>query len=203
MHPSVFQACPHSILTICRPEYFMYLMRIHWNGNVAILTQFESLKTDKMSTFKWRYLGVHYNIRPHPKSEPFLSCCGSFNFVSYCEYKRDPSDCTHDDVIKWKQFPRNWPFVRRILRSPVNSPHKGQWHGALMFSLIYSWINSWVHNREVGDLRRHRAHYEVIVMQATVFHVLNSYLVESAFLLCSWNLMKMSRLRLCCTFLGN
>ena len=43
---------------------------------------------------------------------------------------------THDDVIKWKHFPRYWPFVRGIHRSPVNSPHKGQWRGALMFSLI-------------------------------------------------------------------
>ena len=42
----------------------------------------------------------------------------------------------HDDVIKWKHFPRYWPFVRGIHRSPVNSPHKGQWRGALMFSLI-------------------------------------------------------------------
>ena len=42
----------------------------------------------------------------------------------------------HDDVIKWKYFPRYWPFVRGIHRSPVNSPHKGQWRGALMFSLI-------------------------------------------------------------------
>ena len=33
-------------------------------------------------------------------------------------------------------FPRFWPFVRWIHRSPVNSPHKGQWRGALMFSLI-------------------------------------------------------------------
>ena len=32
----------------------------------------------------------------------------------------------HDDVIKWKHFPRNWPFVREIHRSPVNFPHKGQ-----------------------------------------------------------------------------
>ena len=42
----------------------------------------------------------------------------------------------HDDVIKWKHFPRYWPFVRGIHRSPVNSPHKSQWRGALMFSLI-------------------------------------------------------------------
>ena len=42
----------------------------------------------------------------------------------------------HDDVIKWKHFPRYWPFVRGISRSPVNSRHKGQWRGALMFSMI-------------------------------------------------------------------
>ena len=49
---------------------------------------------------------------------------------------------------------------------PVNSPHKGQWRGALMFSLIWAWINVWVNNGEAGDLRRHRAHYDVIVMNA-------------------------------------
>ena len=48
--------------------------------------------------------------------------------------------------------------------SPMNSPHKGQWRGALMFSLICVWINSWIHNREAGDLRRNRIHYDVIVM---------------------------------------
>ena len=72
----------------------------------------------------------------------------------------------HDDVIKWKHFPRNWPFVREIHRSPVNFPHKGQWRGALMFSLIYAWINDWVNNREAGDLRRQHGHYDVIVMNA-------------------------------------
>ena len=49
-------------------------------------------------------------------------------------------------------------------RSPVNSPHKGQWRGALMFSLICAWLNVWVNTREAGDLRRHRGHYDVIVM---------------------------------------
>ena len=70
----------------------------------------------------------------------------------------------HDDVMKWKHFPRYWPFVQGIHRSPVNSPHKGQWRGALMFSFICVWINSWVNNREAGDWRRYRAHYDVIVM---------------------------------------
>ena len=34
----------------------------------------------------------------------------------------------------------------------------------LMFSLICVWINNWVNNREAGDLRRYRGHYDVIVM---------------------------------------
>ena len=73
---------------------------------------------------------------------------------------------SHDDVIKWKHFPRNLPCVRGIHRSPVNSPHKVQWRGALMFSLICIWVNNWVNNREAGDLRPHRAHYDVTVMDA-------------------------------------
>ena len=42
-------------------------------------------------------------------------------------------------------FPRYWPFVRGIhrspVKSPVNSPHKSQWRGTLMFSLICVRLN--------------------------------------------------------------
>ena len=75
-----------------------------------------------------------------------------------------PRSVPHDDVIKWKHFPRYWPFVRGIHRSLVNSPHKGQWREPLMFSLICTRINGWVNNGEAGDLRRHRAHYDVTIM---------------------------------------
>ena len=60
-------------------------------------------------------------------------------------------DCWYDDVIKWKYFARHWPFVRGIHRWLVNSPHKGHWRGALMFSVIYAWTDSWVNNRDAGD----------------------------------------------------
>ena len=57
------------------------------------------------------------------------------------------------------------PLCRELInRSPVTSPHKGQWRGALMFSLICAWTNSWVNNRGTDDLRRHHAHYDVMVM---------------------------------------
>ena len=71
--------------------------------------------------------------------------------------------CTKQ-VSSWWHFPRFWPFVRRIHCSPVNSPRKSQWRGALMFSLFCAWIHNWVNNREAGDFRCHHAHYDVTEM---------------------------------------
>ena len=74
---------------------------------------------------------------------------------------------------KWKHFPRYWPFVRgKIHSSPVDSPHKGQWRRALMFSLICAWTNGWANSRDGGDLRRHRAHYDVIVVIWVNYNIL-------------------------------
>ena len=70
----------------------------------------------------------------------------------------------HDDVIKWKHFPHYWPFVWGIHRSPVNSRHKGQWRGDLVFSLICAWINGRVNNGEAGVLRRCRLHVDFTVI---------------------------------------
>ena len=74
----------------------------------------------------------------------------------------------HAGVIKWKQFQRYWPFVRGIHQSPLDSPHKGQRRAALMFSLLSAWTNGWARNRDPGDLRRHRAHYDATVMFANL-----------------------------------
>ena len=71
-----------------------------------------------------------------------------------CSYRSilcQSGNSVHDDVIKWKHFRRHWPFVRGIHRSPVNSPHKGQWRGASMFSSICAWINGWVNNIVAGE----------------------------------------------------
>ena len=78
---------------------------------------------------------------------------------------------------------RYWPFVRGIHRSPVNSPHKGQLRGALMFSFICVWTNGWANNRKAGDLRGHRAHYGVIVMfyldrgGQSLFHITKNHIL--------------------------
>ena len=89
----------------------------------------------------------------------------------------------HDDVIKYKYFPRYWPFMRGIHRSPVNSLHKGQWRGALMFSLICAWISRWENYGKAGDLRRHRSQYDVIVMIMALVVAMPS----AATMLTMWN----------------
>ena len=37
------------------------------------------------------------------------------------------------------------------------------------FSLICAWINGWVNNREAGELRCHRAHYDVIMILISTY----------------------------------
>ena len=80
----------------------------------------------------WTYTWTHKISHVSPLGESY-----GVSVVSITEL----TGALHDDVIKWKHFPRYWPFVRGIHRWPVNSPHKGQWRGALMFSLICAWIN--------------------------------------------------------------
>ena len=86
-------------------------------------------------------------IAKHLKQEP-VSVIGIYDEDGYCCWCNPEScrkcltwihknRCDHDDAIKWKLYPRYWPFVRGIHRSPVDSPHKGQWRRALTFSLIW------------------------------------------------------------------
>ena len=87
----------------------------------------------------------------------------------------------HRHSIAWwrhqiETFPRYWPFVRGIHRSPVNSPHKGQWRGTLMYSLLPNKTNGWVNDRDAADLWRHCAHYDVTVM----------YRDQSVYARCHW-----------------
>ena len=59
----------------------------------------------------------------------------------------------------WKQQKNTLiDSVHSTKRVVMDSPHKGQWRGTLMFSLICAWTNGWANNRYAGDLRRHRAH---------------------------------------------
>ena len=62
-------------------------------------------------------------------------------------------------------------------------PPKDQWRGALMFSLICAWLNGWVNYGDAGDLRRHRAHYDVVV-RTVHQRKLNGWLFLTSALVC-------------------
>ena len=61
------------------------------------------------------------------------------------------------DVIKWKHFPCYWPFVRGTGEFPSERPVTRSF--GVLFDLRLN--KRLVNNREAGDLRRHRAHYDV------------------------------------------
>ena len=141
--------------------YYKSRLFLHWVGSDLHIL---ALRLNKTGILRCFHPIIHQSLQSLPRQQDntvvtsssfvVMVMCGNFQLLRY-----------HDDVMKWKYFPRYWPFVRGIHRPPVNSPHKGQRRGALIFSLISAWINGLVNNREAGDLRRHRAHYDVIVLQ--------------------------------------
>ena len=95
----------------------------------------------------------------------FMLSCNDHFSVNKLHYPGDIAQSWCRMTSSMENFPCYWPFVRGIHWSPVNSPHKGQWRTALIISLICAWPNSWVNDHNAGDLRRHRAHHDVTVME--------------------------------------
>ena len=59
---------------------------------------------------------------------PSWVACLVYSSPTCVQFQSDVAAVTisgHDDVTTWKHFPHNWPFVRGIHQSPVDSPHKG------------------------------------------------------------------------------
>ena len=97
-----------------------------------------------------------------------------------------------DRVFTWwrhqmETFPRYWPFVKGIHRSPVDSPHKNQWWRVLMFSLMCAWTSVWANNRDAGDLRRLSALCDVIVMRQTYIKFFSGYWISGHISIIQYN----------------
>ena len=163
-------------------------MKVIWGQFHKIYLNYQSTKLGWNRVFHSNPLGdnelktqsaTNYPINKHQVVE-MVSCA----LTIWCRDKNTPEEngkSRDSDVLvltsPGHQKPRHYimtssngnisaslAFVRGIHRWPVNSPHKGQWRAAFMFSLICAWMKGWENNREAGDLRRHRTHYDVIVM---------------------------------------
>ena len=141
-HWNIFQvAFPRSIVPftiVCamglvslRPRSRLCVRRSAWNGRiVSVLISWRMTPPGGIHTagFTWTR-SLWYQLTIPIIMPNWAERVGTL-------YRAHTAGGSYDDIIKWKLFPRHWPFVRGIHRSPVNSPHKGQWRGALMFSVI-------------------------------------------------------------------
>ena len=112
--------------------------------------------------FVW---GIHRGLMNSPHKWPVTRKMFPFDDVIMCWCPMQYWS-KHDDVIKWKHFPRYWPFVRGIYQSPVNPPHIGQWRGALSYNdVIMGTIASQITNLTIvysiiysdTDQRKHQS----------------------------------------------
>ena len=148
-----------TIVSISLPLFTVKLMYILGTPcNIVHISADEKRKCIYMYQLPELYMNIEKYV--WQLSYPLILATHAISIPSICF----DSLISQVDVIKWKHFSRYWSFVLGIPRSPVNSSHKGQWRGALIFSWICAWINGWVNNREAGDLRRHGTHYDVIVI---------------------------------------
>ena len=116
--------CLWTYQTPNRPSYF------HWNVEYSVPV-LRKLTWDNNSN-KPKTYEIWFQARNQLTKRLHLYC-SCFLTVSVVNRRKCcwPISACHD-VIKSKHFPRHWPFMRGIHRSPVNSPHKGQWRGALI-----------------------------------------------------------------------
>ena len=78
---------------------------------------------------------------------------------------------THSCIPWWRH--QMDTFSRLLAICAGNSPVTCEFtaHRPVMrsFDVWCAWINGWVNTRDAGDLRRHRPHYDVTVMQWPLF----------------------------------
>ena len=122
---------------------------------------------------------INIPVWPHGGSMTVISANTTYTLHAECQPRVKQGNPRHDEFIlgnrkvhflfeSWCHQMETFSALLAICAGnspvPVNSLHKGQWRGALMFSLICAWINGWVNNCKAGDLKRYCAHYDVIVM---------------------------------------
>ena len=105
------------------------------------------LHKNKTYTSKWRLQAdIKYPI------EASYCCTSETSRLLNCRY-------SHDDIIKCTHLPRQWPFVRGIHRSPVDSPHKGHVTGTFDVPFLLIRTDGWTNTRLTGNSRRHDSQF--------------------------------------------
>ena len=129
------------------------------------------LKSHESNLGIWYLFGAsHLNAVDGPPVDQkwaflcFVKSCRCHISVTIWDFCIVVAEPIHDDVIKWNLFGvigllcGDFTCHRWI---PLTKASDAElW----CFLWPVPWINGWVNNSEAGDLRRHRAHYDVIVL---------------------------------------
>ena len=131
-----------------------------------------------------RSIGVKYPVTIFCK---IINLCGETSAVTRLGRTGDwmiPAALIFSFYAWWchqmENFPRYWPFAKGnrrspgIHRSPVNSPHKGQWREVLCFLWSAPEQTVETNNRDAGDLRRHREVQVVHISRVIIAYTLES-----------------------------
>ena len=137
--------------TVCdqysQAEILYFVLGLHALCNVNHIFRSNTLINDRMFLIKKsqpRGQSWPSGTACHPIGEPRGTCW--WRPITMLLASMDSPLLWKPSINTWwrhqmEHFPRYWPFVMGIHRSPVDSPHKEQWRGASMFSLIYAWTN--------------------------------------------------------------
>ena len=125
--------CPFIFSSFSLRTGHHYINGLEQDCNISIA---KAMEIPKSLALNHRYNFINfflYQTRQNKGEDNFSLCYWP---ITHFWYQSRNDTRQHDDVIKWKHFPRYWPFVRGIQPSPLNSPHKGKW--AELWCLLWS-----------------------------------------------------------------
>ena len=139
------------------------------------------MKDNSKWMWQWEY---DFAVLSHP-DEFFCRIYEHFAYIN---------TCTLPATAWWRHQMETFSVLLAICAG--NSPVPGEFPAqrpvtrSFHVCLICAWINRWVNNREAGDLRRYRAHYDVIVMgeeYSLIWTLIWIYCKADTFLHILWN----------------
>ena len=117
------------------PSFVLHYGLRYWSFALTYLFDWYQLVTACDVALNWSHLTFlpgqllkwewHWDVTLYRKTQQRLIGNAGSLISGIHQRGTCPERNFHDDVIKWKHFPRYWSFVRGIHRSPVKSPHKG------------------------------------------------------------------------------
>ena len=132
---------------------------IFFKGNVYILIQISLEFVPKCS---WQYIIISSGNGSAPNRRQVITWTMMSNFIDTRQQWVDPTLPVRNP-LRWRHNDHDSASYHQphdCLLNHFQRPVARSFN----FSLICAWRNDWINNQDAGDLRRHRAHYNVTVM---------------------------------------